>query len=114
MSISKTVMNAIDKMDIATLSQLQALINERKTDLAYEVRNTLKVGDEVKVNHKKLAGYKCTITAIRQKRVTVKASYGMSYNVPMTMIEPVNLSKAEMKRREELMEACADTFTKWG
>lgn len=114
MSISKTVMNAIDKMDIATLSQLQALINERKTDLAYEVKNTLKVGDEVKVNHKKLAGYKCTITAIRQKRVTVKASYGMSYNVPMTMIEPVKLSKAEMKRREELMEACADTFTKWG
>jgi hypothetical protein len=114
MSISKTVMNAIDKMDIATLSQLQALINERKTDLAYEVRNTLKVGDEVKVNHKKLAGYKCTITAIRLKRVTVKASYGMSYNVPMTMIEPVKLSKAEMKRREELMEACADTFTKWG
>jgi transcription antitermination factor NusG len=114
MSISKTVMNAIDKMDMVTLSQLQALINERKTEIAYEVKNTLKVGDEVKVNHKKLAGYKCTITAIRLKRVTVKASYGMSYNVPMTMIEPVKLSKAEMKRREELMEACAYTFTKWG
>lgn len=114
MSISKTVMNAIAKMDLATLSQLQALINERKTDIAYEVKDMLKVGDEVKVNHKKLAGWKCTITAIRQKRVTVKASYGMSYNVPLTLIVPIKLSKAEMKRNEELMEACADTFTKWG
>ena len=114
MSISKTIMNAIEKMDMTTLQQLQALINERKTDLAYEVKNTLKIGDEVKVNHKKLAGWKCTITAIRQKRATVKASYGMSYNVPLTMIEPVKLSKAEMKRREELMEASAETFSKWG
>lgn len=83
-------MNAVDKMDLPTLAQLQALINERKQDIAYEVKNMLKVGDEVKVNHKKLAGWKCTITAIKLKRVTVKASYGMSYNVPLTLIVPVN------------------------
>jgi transcription antitermination factor NusG len=90
MSISKTIMNAVDKMDLSTLSQLQALINERKQDIANAVRNTLNVGDEVKVNHKKLAGWKCTITAIKQKQVTVKASYGMSYNVPLTTIVPIN------------------------
>jgi transcription antitermination factor NusG len=90
MSISKTIMNAVDKMDLSTLSQLQALINERKQDIANAVRNTLNVGDEVKVNHKKLAGWKCTITAIKQKQVTVKASYGRSYNVPLTTIVPIN------------------------
>lgn len=88
MSISKTVMNAISKMDRATLNQLQALLNERKVDMAYEVKGMLKVGDAVKVNHKKLAGLACTITAIRNTRASVQTKYG-NYNVPMALIVPV-------------------------
>ncbi len=88
MSISKTVINAISKMDRVTLSQLQSYVNLRKDELAIEVKRKLKVGDSVRVNHKKLAGMKCTITAIRTTRASVQTMYG-NYNVPMTLITPV-------------------------
>jgi transcription antitermination factor NusG len=110
MSISKTIMTAVSKMDRATLNQLQALMNVRKEELAIEVKRKLKVGDYVTVNHKKLAGQKCIVTEVRTTRASVKTKYG-SYNVPMTLITPVKLTAKEI---EALQEAAAYTFSKWG
>lgn len=89
MSISKAVMTAISKMDAATLNQIAALIKERREEIAYEVKDTLKVGDWVKVNHRKLAGQTLTLTAIRRSRVTVRAKFGNTYSVPLALIVPV-------------------------
>jgi transcription antitermination factor NusG len=115
MSISKAFMTAVSKMDNATLSQLQSLINERKTEIAYEVRSEIKVGDSVKVNHKKLAGLIGTISEIRRSRATVKINGTFrSFNVPLTLIIPVKLSKAQMESNRKLAEAAAEAFTKWG
>jgi transcription antitermination factor NusG len=110
MSISKAIMTAVSKMDRATLNQLQALMNERKDEIAHEVKGMLKVGDYVKVNHKKLAGITCTITQIRTTRASVKTKYG-SFNVPMALITPVKLTP---KQIEALQEAEAQSFSKWG
>ena len=89
MSISKTIMNAIEKMDVATLSQLQALINERRDEISYDVKCKLKVGDRVKVNHRKLAGQIGTITEIRRSRVSFRTDSYRSFNVPISLIVPV-------------------------
>jgi transcription antitermination factor NusG len=110
MSISKAIMTAVSKMDRATLNQLQALMNERKDEIANEVKGQLKRGDYVKVNHKKLAGLTCVITEIRKTRATVRTKYG-GFNVPMTLITPVKLTP---KQIEKLQEDAAYTFSKWG
>jgi transcription antitermination factor NusG len=111
MSISKAVMNAVSKMDRATLSQLQALMNERKDEIGQEVKGQLKRGDYVKVNHKKLYNVTCVITDIRLSRVTVRTKNLGSFNVPISLLTPVKLSA---KQIEALQEAEAQAFSKWG
>lgn len=110
MSISKAIMTAVSKMDNATLQQLQSILNERKTEIAYEVRNEIKVGDNVKVNHKKLAGHSCIITEIRRSRATVKVGTFKSFNVPLTLIIPITLTKEQQK----LADAEVAAYSKWG
>lgn len=89
MSISKAVMNAISKMDAASLNQISALINERRAEISYDVKCKLKVGDRVKVNHRKLAGQIGTITDIRRSRVSFRTDNYRSFNVPISLIVPV-------------------------
>lgn len=83
---TKEMMKIVNGMDNDTLNILQEMINTRKANIAYEVKYTLRIGDKVKVNHPRLAGQKLTVTAIRQKRCSVRNVNGHSFNVPLTMI----------------------------
>lgn len=80
------LMKIINAMDNSELNVLQEMINTRKSSIGFQVRAGLRIGDKVKVEHKKLYGQTLTVTDIRQKRATLRNDRGQSFNVPMTMI----------------------------
>jgi len=72
-------LRAINKMVVKILRNRQ---NEKIEDIKDQIR----VGSKVTVNHPKTAYETFTITEIRRKRATVKGQYGNSLNVPIALV----------------------------
>jgi SepF-like predicted cell division protein (DUF552 family) len=72
-------LRAMNKMIVAVLRSRQ---NEKIEDIKDQIR----VGSKVIVNHTRTQGEIFTITEIRRKRASVKSQYGNSLNVPIALV----------------------------
>ena len=79
-AMSTEDLRAINKMVVSILRSRQ---NEKIEDIKDQIR----VGSKVIVNHPKTYGEIFTITEIRRKRATVKSQYGSSLNVPIALVK---------------------------
>lgn len=80
--LSKIISNA----SLDELRLIANLISDRKDTLGFENKYTLKVGQQVLVNHPKLKGVTCTIKEIKRTKASIKCDRG-AYTVPLSLIE---------------------------
>jgi hypothetical protein len=80
--LSKIISNA----SLDELRLIANLISDRKDTLAFENKYTLKVGQQVYVNHPKLKGVTCTIKEIKRTKASIRCDRG-AYTVPLSLIE---------------------------
>jgi DNA-binding transcriptional regulator YiaG len=62
------------------------ILRSRQNEKIEGIRDQIKVGSKVTVNHPKTQGAILTITEIRRKRATVRSQYGRSLNVPIALV----------------------------
>jgi hypothetical protein len=78
------------EMDTEDLRAMNKMIVEvlrsRQRDKIEDIKDQIKVGSKVTVNHTRTQGAIFTITEIRRKRATVKSLYGNSLNVPIALV----------------------------
>ena len=66
------------------------MIKSKKSVVALDIKESLYVGANVKVNHPKLRGKQLRVEKINRTKASLKVLNGMgSYNVPISMIELV-------------------------
>lgn len=90
--VTKQMITAIGKMELVDLIQLQSYLNERKLSITYEMKNRLKVGDNVKVLHSRVHGRVGMILEINRTRAKVRfdGQYRAStFTVPISLIQKV-------------------------
>lgn len=90
--MNKTILSELSKMSIDELRQLNSyvvsMIKDSKRTQAWDVKNQLRVYDNVKVNSPKVYGMVGQVTEINRTRCKVKFKTG-TFNVPLSMIEIV-------------------------
>ena len=62
------------------------ILRGRQNEKIEDIKDQIKVGSKVTVNHARTQGVIFTITEIRRKRATVKGQYGNSFNVPIALV----------------------------
>ena len=80
-----------------TIEELRALNNKvvevikmKRSEVTLDVKESLYVGANVKVNHPKLVGKQLQVEKINRTKAAVKVLNGFGfYNVPLSMIELV-------------------------
>lgn len=83
-------LTAVMKMNIDELKALKMVVDQLIDNKMLGAIRELKVGDQVKVNHKKVTGMMFTVMKINRKKVRVKHTNGSSsFNVPMQLIEKI-------------------------
>jgi hypothetical protein len=82
-------------MSLEELRNLNSLVvevmNSKRAMVAYEKKQELRVGMNVKVNHPKLMGKQLRVEKVNRTKASLKVLSGGfgSYTVPLTMIEIV-------------------------
>jgi transcription antitermination factor NusG len=84
----------LNNLSIEELRQLNnrvvRTINRKKQDLAMEIKDTLSVGDIVKVNHHKLSGINMVVEQVKRTKAILAIS-GVGnperFNVPISLIQ---------------------------
>ena len=74
-------------------SKIVEVIQIKKSEIAWDVKNELYIGANVSVNHPKLSGKQCRVKKINRTKAVIEVlnenvSYGSvsSYNVPLSML----------------------------
>ncbi len=78
-AMSTEDLRAINKMVVK-------IIRGRQNEKIENIKDQIRVGSKVTVNHARTQGETFTITEIRRKRATVKSQYGNSLNVPIALV----------------------------
>ncbi len=76
------------KLDINELRVLRNLIQEEIEHKALDVKDELRIGTKVKINHKKTIGQIFTVVDVKRKKAVVQGTTGR-YNVALTLLEIV-------------------------
>jgi hypothetical protein len=85
----------LNQMSLEELRNLNSLVvevmNSKRAMVAYEKKQELRVGMNVKVNHPKLMGKQLRVEKVNRTKASLKVLSGGfgSYTVPLTMIEIV-------------------------
>lgn len=80
----------LQKMSLDELRALRMVIDKFIDTKAIKVAGELKVGDYVKINHKKVAGMTFAVIKINRKKIKVKKiDSNTTYTVSMTLIEKI-------------------------
>jgi len=79
----------LKKLDINELRILKNLIQEVIEHKALDVKDKLRPGTKVKINHKKTIGQIFTIVDIKRKKALVEGIGKLRYNVSLTLLEIV-------------------------
>ena len=83
----------LNNMTLEELRNLNSLvlevINSKKSMVAYETKQELRIGMNVKVNHPKLMGKQLRVEKVNRTKASLKVLSGGfgSYTVPLSMIE---------------------------
>ena len=84
------ILNEVLKMDLQELKTFQMVVNKCIESKISRTVSELRVGDTVKVNHRKVAGMTFTVAKINRKKIRVKQiNSGATYNVAMSLIEKI-------------------------
>lgn len=82
------VLNQVLKMDLNELRAIKMVVDQLINSKISSTINELKIGDTVKINHRKVIGMNFTIVKINRKKICVKqVNTGATYNVSMSLIE---------------------------
>jgi hypothetical protein len=85
----------LNQMSLEELRNLNSLVvevmNSKRAMIAYEKKQELRVGMNVKVNHPKLMGKQLRVEKVNRTKASLKVLSGGfgSYTVPFSMIEIV-------------------------
>ena len=85
----------LNQMSLEELRNLNSLVvevmNSKRAMIAYEKKQDLRVGMNVKVNHPKLIGKQLRVEKVNRTKASLKVLSGGfgSYTVPLSMIEIV-------------------------
>ena len=84
----------LNQMSLEELRNLNSLVvevmNSKRAMIAYEKKQELRVGMNVKVNHPKLMGKQLRVEKINRAKASLSVLNGVGfYNVPLGMIEIV-------------------------
>jgi hypothetical protein len=85
----------LNQMSLEELRNLNSLVvevmNSKRAMVAYEKKQELRVGMNVKVNHPKLMGKQLRVEKVNRTKASLKVLSGGfgSYTVPLSMIEIV-------------------------
>ena len=81
----------LSKLSIEELRSINSLvvelIKQKRTIVSLEKKVGLRVGMDVKVNHPKLSGVELHISKINRTKATLHTKKGVSYIVPISLIE---------------------------
>jgi mitochondrial fission protein ELM1 len=78
---------AMSTEDLRAMNKMiVAILRGRQNKKIEDIKDQIKVGSKVTVNHARTQGVIFTITEIRRKRATVKGQYGNSLNVPIALV----------------------------
>ena len=84
------MLNQVLKMDLNELRAMKMVIDQLINSKVANVVSKLKVGDTVKVNHRKVLGQHFNIVKINRKKCKVKqVNSGITYSVAMSLIEKI-------------------------
>jgi len=79
--------NAMSTEDLRAMNNMiVGILRGRQNEKIENIKDQIKVGSKVTVNHARTQGVIFTITEIRRKRATVKGQYGNSLNVPIALV----------------------------
>ena len=76
------------KLDINELRIIKNLIQEEIEHKALDVKDELRVGTKVKINHKKTIGQIFTVVDVKRKKALLQNGVNF-YNVALSLIEVV-------------------------
>jgi hypothetical protein len=83
-------LNQVLKMDLNELRALKMVVDQLINSKISSTISELKIGDTVKINHRKVLGMHFNIVKINRKKVRVKQiNTGSTYNVSMALIEKI-------------------------
>ena len=82
----------LNKLTIEQLRELNSKVVEvikmKRSEMAYEVKDELRVGMNVSVNHPKLSGKQLVVEKINRTKAVLKLINGFGgYTVPLSMIQ---------------------------
>ena len=82
----------LNRMSVEELRKLNQMvcdvIKDKRRELAYEVKDELRVGMNVSVNHPKLSGKQLVVEKINRTKAVLKLINGFGgYTVPLSMIQ---------------------------
>lgn len=79
---------AMSTEELRAMNQIiVGIIKDRQRDKIEDIKDQIRIGSKVKINHHKTYGRVYTITEIRRKRASVRDQYGDSLNVPLSLVE---------------------------
>jgi hypothetical protein len=64
-----------------------SILRSRQNEKIEDIKDQIRVGSKVTVDHPKTYGSILTITEIRRKRASVRDQYGYSLNVPISLVK---------------------------
>jgi hypothetical protein len=87
MKLKMSDYTAMSTEDLRAMNNMiVAILRDRQNEKIEDIKDQIKVGSKVTVNHARTQGVIFTITEIRRKRATVKGQYGNSLNVPIALV----------------------------
>jgi hypothetical protein len=87
MKLKMSDYNAMSTEDLRAMNNMiVGILRGRQNEKIENIKDQIKVGSKVTVNHARTQGIIFTITEIRRKRATVKGQYGNSLNVPIALV----------------------------
>jgi transcription antitermination factor NusG len=90
--MNKQLLSQLNSLSIEELRQLNSvvvsMIKEHKAETAWSIKNKLRVGDNVKVNHHKVHGLVGSVLEINRTRCKVRF-LSSTFTVPLSMVEIV-------------------------
>jgi len=87
MKLKMSDYTAMSTEDLRAMNNMiVAILRDRQNEKIEDIKDQIKVGSKVTVNHARTQGIIFTITEIRRKRATVKGQYGNSLNVPIALV----------------------------
>jgi hypothetical protein len=64
-----------------------SILRSRQNEKIEDIKDQIRVGSKVTVDHPKTYGSILTITEIRRKRASVRDQYGYALNVPISLVK---------------------------